>query len=46
MTADELWWQRVPAAEKLVKFTRDRILNCHSVQIFPDNSEIARPFWR
>lgn len=36
MTADELWWQRVPAAEKLVKFTRDRILNCHSVQIFPD----------
>ena len=45
MTADELWWQRVPAAEKLVKFTRDRILNCHSVQIFPDMAW-KDTFWR
>ena len=36
MTTDELWWRRVPVAEKVVKNTRDSLLDGKSIQIFPD----------
>ena len=36
MPVDELWWSRVPTAERMVKNARDILLAYKSMQIFPD----------
>ena len=36
MPVEELWWRRVPTAERIVKNTRDDLLYGRSVQVFPD----------
>ena len=36
MPVDEMWWKRVPAAEKLVETTCDELLDGKSIQVFSD----------
>jgi len=36
MPADEMWWKRVPAAEKLIETTCDELLDGKSIQVFSD----------
>lgn len=36
MPVEELWWKRVPAAEKMIEITCDDLLDGKSIQVFPD----------
>ena len=36
MSVDEMWWKRVPAAEKLIDTTCDQLLEGKSIQVFSD----------